>query len=62
MEVSHGRKITLCGDNCIECPRYNAHSEEELRNVAELWYRMGWRDHIVSNEEIKCEGWWIFYQ
>lgn len=29
-------KITLCGDNCIECPRYNAHSEEELQNVAEL--------------------------
>lgn len=46
-------KITLCGDNCIECPRYNAHSEEELRNVAELWHRVGWRDHIVFNEEIK---------
>ena len=49
-------KITLCGDNCIECPRYNAHSEEELQNVAELWYRVGWRDYIVSNEEIRCEG------
>lgn len=35
-------KITLCGDNCIECPRYNAHSEQELQNVAELWYRVGW--------------------
>ena len=45
-------KITLCGDNCIECPRYNAHSAEELRTVAELWYKVGWRDHIVSNEEI----------
>lgn len=49
-------KITLCGDNCIECPRYNAHSEAELEKVAELWYRVGWRDHIVSNEEIKCTG------
>lgn len=49
-------KITLCGGNCIECPRYNAHSDEELRNVAELWYRVGWRDHVVSNEEIRCEG------
>lgn len=49
-------KITLCGDNCIECPRYNAHSNEELRNVAELWHRVDWRDHIVSNEEIRCEG------
>lgn len=34
-------KITLCGDNCIACPRYNAHSKEELRQVAELWYRVG---------------------
>lgn len=49
-------KITLCGDNCIECSRYNAHSDEELRNVAELLHRVGWRDSIVSNEEIRCEG------
>lgn len=49
-------EITLCGDNCIECPRYNAHSETELEKVAELWYRVGWRDCIVSNEEIKCTG------
>ena len=34
-------KITLCGDNCIECPRYNAHTEEELKAVAELWYKVG---------------------
>ncbi|MDE6320413.1 MAG: DUF3795 domain-containing protein [Lachnospiraceae bacterium] len=49
-------KITLCGDNCIECPRYNAHSEAELRAVAELWYRVGWRDKVLSNEEIACTG------
>ncbi len=49
-------KITLCGDNCIECPRYNAHTDEELKAVAELWYRVGWRDSIVSNEEIACTG------
>ena len=49
-------KITLCGDNCIECPRYNAHSNEELRKVAELWYRVGWRDTVISNEEIRCTG------
>lgn len=49
-------RITLCGDNCIECPRYNAYSETELRKVAELWYRVGWRDTVVSNEEIVCEG------
>lgn len=49
-------KITLCGDNCIECPRYNAHSEQELNAVAELWYRVGWRDRILTNEEIQCTG------
>lgn len=41
-------KITLCGDNCIECPRYNAHTEEELKAVAELWYKVGWRECVVS--------------
>ena len=49
-------KLTLCGDNCMECPRYNAQNEEELSKVAELWYRVGWRDMIVSNNEIRCEG------
>lgn len=49
-------KITLCGDNCIECPRYNAHSAQELKRVAELWYRVGWRDSVVPNEEIACSG------
>lgn len=49
-------KITLCGDNCIECPRYNAHTEEELKKVAELWYRVGWRDTVVAGEEIACKG------
>ncbi|MFA9378187.1 MAG: DUF3795 domain-containing protein [Lachnotalea sp.] len=48
--------ITLCGDNCIECPRYNAHSTKELQRVAELWYRVGWRDTVISNEEIQCTG------
>lgn len=49
-------RITLCGDNCIECPRYNAHTEAELRKVAELWYRVGWRDTVVSGKEIACAG------
>ncbi|HKM03991.1 MAG TPA: DUF3795 domain-containing protein [Lachnospiraceae bacterium] len=48
--------ITLCGDNCIECPRYNARGPEELQRVAELWYRVGWRETVVSNEEIQCMG------
>ncbi|MDE5569323.1 MAG: DUF3795 domain-containing protein [Ruminococcus sp.] len=50
------KKITLCGDNCIYCPRYNAKTDDELAEVAKLWYRIGWRNKIVSNEEIKCDG------
>lgn len=49
-------KITLCGDNCLECPRYLAKTDEELTKVAELWYRVGWRDTIVSVDEISCTG------
>ncbi len=49
-------KISLCGDDCFTCPRYNAHTDEELLRVAELWYRIGWRDRVVSNDEIKCSG------
>lgn len=49
-------KITLCGDNCIYCPRYNARTDDELKRVAELWYKVGWRDKVVSNEEIQCTG------
>jgi hypothetical protein len=49
-------RITLCGDNCTYCPRFNAHTSEELKQVAELWYRVGLRDRIVSEEEIKCIG------
>lgn len=32
------------------------HSEKELQNAAQLWYRVGWRDCVVSSEEIRCEG------
>ena len=49
-------RITLCGDNCLVCPRYNAHTADEQRAVAELWHKVGWRDHVVTNEEIACSG------
>ncbi len=55
-------KIALCGDNCIECPRYNAHTEEELKAVAELWHKVGWRECVVSNEEIACSGCFLHKQ
>lgn len=50
------KKITLCGDNCVECPRYNAHNEEELKKVAELWYKIGLRNTVVPSEEMRCSG------
>ena len=49
-------KITLCGDDCLQCPRYLAEGRSELEKVAELWFRIGWRDKILSAEEIKCSG------
>ena len=49
-------KITLCGDNCFACPRYMAQRDEELKAVAELWCRVGWRDNVVPAGEMRCTG------
>ena len=49
-------KITLCGDDCLACPRYTAHSQEEQKKVAELWYRTGMRNSVVPPEEMACTG------
>ena len=52
--------IAACGNDCSACPRYTAHpyekAEDELLHTAELWMKIGYRDHIVSNEEISCLG------
>ncbi len=51
--------ISYCGDICSLCPRYIAtqkESDNELEAVAELWYKLGFRDTILSNEEIRCNG------
>lgn len=52
--------IAACGNDCAACPRYNAHpyekSAEEMQHTAELWMKIGYRDHIVTNEEISCTG------
>ena len=48
--------ISLCGDNCAACPRYLARSAVELQATAELWFRIGWRDRICSDEEMRCSG------
>jgi len=47
---------SVCGDDCAVCPRYVAETEEEHRETAEFWYKVGWRDRIVSTEEISCSG------
>ena len=60
MEIKMDRILAACGNDCSACPRYTAHpyekSEEELRRTAELWLKIGYRDHVVSNEEISCTG------
>lgn len=48
--------ISVCGDDCAVCPRYLAQTDEELHETALFWYKAGWRDYILSNEEIKCTG------
>ena len=52
--------IAACGNDCAACPRYVAHpyekTDEELRHTAKLWMKIGYRDHLVTNEEISCTG------
>ena len=51
--------ISYCGDLCNECPRYTAtksNSRKELEYLAELWYRLGFRDSIMDPEDMKCSG------
>lgn len=48
--------ISVCGDDCAVCPRFLAQTEEELHETAIFWHKAGWRDRVVSNEEIKCTG------
>ena len=52
--------IAACGNDCSVCPRYvrppYEKSAEELHHTAELWMKIGYRDHIVTNEEISCTG------
>ena len=52
--------IAACGNDCASCPRYAVHpyekTDDELHHTAELWMRIGYRDHVVENEEIACYG------
>lgn len=54
------KNIAACGNDCASCPRYIGpgyeKTDEELHQTAILWEKIGYRDHIVSNEEILCTG------
>ncbi|MEW6516043.1 MAG: DUF3795 domain-containing protein [candidate division FCPU426 bacterium] len=52
-------RITYCGGRCDLCLRYIATQSKDpaqLAAVAELWHRLGWRDRILSADEISCQG------
>lgn len=48
--------LSCCGDDCAVCPRRIASTDEELSQTAEFWYESGWRDRVVSSDEIRCNG------
>ncbi len=48
--------LSLCGDDCANCPRYLAKTDAELSHVAELWYRVGWRERILPPDDMRCDG------
>ena len=48
--------ISVCGDDCAVCPRFLAQTDEELHETAVFWHKVGWRDRVVGNDEIKCTG------
>ena len=54
------RILAACGNDCSACPRFTAppyeKTPEELRHTAELWMKIGYRDHVVTNGEIACSG------
>ena len=52
-------EIGYCGDNCSSCPRYIAtvtNDTEKMKEAALMWKRVGWRDTVLSIDEIKCGG------
>ena len=54
--MSSEKIIAACGNDCAACPRFLPKSEDELHKTAILWYKIGCRDNVVSNDEISCNG------
>lgn len=52
-------ELAFCGDDCNYCPRYIAtinNDYNQLRDVALLWAKVGWKDTVVTPEEMVCHG------
>lgn len=52
-------KMGYCGDVCDHCPRFLATKDgriRKLREVAELWHRVGLRPETLPPEEMVCHG------
>lgn len=48
--------LSCCGDDCAVCPRRLATTDDELHETAVFWHEVGWRDRVVTNDEIRCDG------
>jgi hypothetical protein len=52
-------RLACCGDDCNYCPRYTGaanNDKEILKRAAEIWYKIGWRDRVLSPGEMRCYG------
>jgi len=52
-------KLACCGNDCNYCPRYIGtinNDVDALKKAAEIWYKIGLRDKILSPDEMKCSG------
>lgn len=50
------RRSSLCGDDCLLCPRYTAKDNVAKAQLAALWHRLGWRETVPTPDEMTCGG------
>lgn len=52
-------KLAFCGDDCNACPRYIATQSgdvEQLKEIAAMWNRAGWRETVLPPDQMICNG------
>jgi hypothetical protein len=51
-------KIAFCGYDCSQCRRFIATQQgsEQLKQVATLWHKLGYRNDIEPPEKMACYG------